>query len=154
LLKKEGLVINHKRTERIYREERLSLKRRKTKKRIPLVRIQTPAAQRANEVWSMDFMSGALSDGRRFKILTIVDDFSRLCPGILAERPIPAVRVTALIDQISSLYGYPERIRVDNGPEFISATFHGWAAKRKIQVEHIRPGKPTENPYIESFNSS
>jgi transposase InsO family protein len=73
---------------------------------------------------------------------------------VLAERPIPAVRVTALIDQISSLYGYPERIRVDNGPEFISATFHGWAAKRKIQVEHIRPGKPTENPYIESFNSS
>jgi putative transposase len=152
LLKKEGLVINHKRTERIYREEGLSLKGRKTKKRIPLVRIQMPAAHRANEVWSMDFMSDALSDGRRFKILTVVDDFSRFCPAILAERSIPAVRVTALIDQISSLYGSPRRIRVDNGPEFTSAAFHGWAAKRKIQVEHIRPGRPMENPYIESFN--
>ena len=152
LLKREGLVINHKRTERIYREEGLALRRRRKKKRIPLIRVQMPGARKANEIWSMDFMSDALSDGRRFKILTIVDDFSRVCPGILAERSIPAKRVTALIDLISLSHGYPERIRVDNGPEFTSALFHSWATRRKIQLEHIRPGMPMENSYIESFN--
>jgi len=151
LLKKEGLVINHKRTERIYKEQGLAL-RRKVKKRIPFIRIPIPPARRLDEVWSMDFMSDALSTGRRFKILTIVDDFSRISPGILVDRSIPAKKVTYFIDQISLLYGYPERVRTDNGPEFTSAVFHQWAIQRNIQVEHIRPGKPMENSYIESFN--
>lgn len=152
LLKREGLVINHKRTERIYREEGLSLKRRVEKKRIPFIRVQMPPASCPNEVWSMDFLKDALADGRRFRILTIVDDFSRLSPGILVQTSIPGKQVTVFIDLISLFYGYPERIRVDNGPEFTSAEFHRWATVKSVNIEHIRPGKPIDNSYIESFN--
>ena len=152
LLKREGLVINHKRTERIYREEGLSLKRRNQKKRISFLRVQMPPASRPNEVWSMDFLSDALGDGRRFRILTIVDDFSRVSPGILASTSIPGKGVTAFIDQVSLFHGYPDRIRVDNGPEFTSSIFHRWASTMGVKIEHIRPGKPSDNSYIESFN--
>lgn len=152
LLKREGLVINHKRTERIYREEGLSLRRRTRKKRISFIRVQMPPASRPDEVWSMDFLSDACAHGRRFRILTILDDFSRVSPGILVDTSIPAKKVTIFIDQISLFHGYPERIRVDNGPEFTSAVFHQWATKHNIKIEHTRPGKPSDNCYIESFN--
>ena len=152
LLKKEGFVINHKRTERIYREEGLSLKRRTRKKRILPPRVVMPPASGLNEVWSVDFLSDACANGKRFRILTIVDDFNKISPGILVHTSIPGKKVTAFIDQISLFYGYPERIRVDNGPEFTSAVFHSWAEKRNIIIEHTRPGKPTDNAFIESFN--
>jgi len=100
----------------------------------------------------MDFLADALGDGRRLRILTIVDDFSRLCPGILVQHSIPSATVTAFIDQVSLLYGLPQRIRVDNGPEFTSAAFHCWAVMKDIQIEHIRPGRPSENSFVESFN--
>ncbi len=153
LLKKESLVINHKRTERIYKEEGLSLRRKASKKKILPLRIPMPPASNPNEVWSMDFMSDTYADGRKFRVLTIIDDFSRVSPGILAHRSIPGKKVTDFVDQISVFYGYPERIRVDNGPEFISSTFHCWATRRNIAIEHTRPGKPSDNAYIESFNS-
>jgi putative transposase len=152
LLKREGLVINHKRTERIYRNEGLSLRRRTKKKRVLPVRVQMPPASKPNEVWSMDFMSDACSRGRRLKILTLVDDFSKVSPGIMADTSIPSRKVTAYLDQIALFYGYPERIRVDNGPEFTSAIFHQWAEARHIVIEHTRPGKPSDNAFIESFN--
>jgi putative transposase len=151
LLKREGLLINHKRTERIYREEGLSIRKRARRKRVTLPRVPMPAASRVNEVWSMDFLSDALAEGRRFRILAVVDDFTRVAPGILARTSIPARKVTMFLDQIAFIYGYPERIRVDNGPEFTSAVFHQWAATRNIIIEHIRPGKPSDNAFAESF---
>jgi len=151
LLKREGLVINHKRTERIYREEGLSIRKRTRRKRVTLPRVPMLAASRVNEVWSIDFLSDALAHGRRFRILALVDDFTRVSPGILVHPSIPARKVTMFLDQICSISGYPERIRVDNGPEFTSAVFHQWAEMRTITVEHIRPGKPSDNAFAESF---
>ena len=152
LLRREGLVVNHKRTERLYREEGLSLRKRTRKKRAASVRIQMPPASRPHEVWSMDFCSDSQANGKRFRVLTIVDDFTRVSPGILVNPSIPARNVTAFIDQIALSHGYPERIRVDNGPEFTSRTFQQWAKRRNIHIEYIRPGKPTDNAFIESFN--
>jgi len=151
LLKGEGLVINHKRTERIYREEGLSLRKRSGRKRVSLSRVPMPPASRVNEVSSIDFLSDALAEARRFRILAIVDDFTRVSPGILVHTSIPASRLTAFLDQIGSISGYPQRIRVDNGPEFTSACFHRWAEVRTITVEHIRLGKPSDNAFAESF---
>jgi putative transposase len=111
-----------------------------------------PEASRPNEVWSIDFMSDAYGERNPLKILTMVDDFSRLSPGILAKRSITGKVVTEFIDRMSMVYGYPKRIRVDNGPEFTSQVLHQWALTRGILIEHIRPGKPQDNAYIESFN--
>jgi len=152
LLKRQGLVINHKRTERIYREEGLSIRKRSRKKHSWQFRIAMPEASEPKEVWSIDFMSDAYGEGNLLKILTMVDDFSRLSPGILAKRSITGKVVTEFIDRMSMVYGYPKRIRVDNGPEFSSRVFHQWALTRGILIEHIRPGKPQGNAYIESFN--
>lgn len=152
LLKKEGLVINHKRTERIYKEEGLSLRKRTKKKRILPFRVPMPEASSPNEVWSLDFMSDADGERNLFRILTMVDDFTRISPGILAKRSITGKVVTEFIDQVSTIFGYPKRIRVDNGPEFSSRVFHRWASERGILIEHIRPGKPMDNAFIESFN--
>lgn len=105
-----------------------------------------------NEVWSIDFMSDAYGEKNLLRILTLVDDFTRISPGILAQRSITGKVVSEFIDQLSIRYGYPKRIRVDNGPEFISRVFHQWALSRGILIEHIRPGKPQDNAYIESFN--
>ena len=139
-------------TERLSRQEGLSLRRRTRKRRILPVRVQMPQASKPNEVWSMDFMFDACSRGRRLKILTIVDDFSKVSPGIMADTSIPSRKVTAYLDRIADILGYPERIRVDNGPEFTSAVFHHWAEERNIVIDHIRPGKPSDNAFIESFN--
>lgn len=152
LLKREGLVKNHKRTERIYREEGLCLSNRKKKKSVSPLRVPMPAATRPNETWSLDFLSDACASGRRLRILTMIDDFSRIPPGILVNSSITGKRVTQFIDQVSMFHGYPENIRVDNGPEFVSETFQVWASKRNIRVEYTRPGKPTDNAFIESFN--
>lgn len=152
LLRREGLVVNHKRTERIYRQEGLALRRKKRRRRISFLRMEMPAATRPHEVWSMDFLSDACAGGRRLRILTMVDDFTRLSPGILVGTSISGRRVAAFIDRLALFYGYPQRLRVDNGPEFTSAFFHQWAAERHIQLEHIRPGKPSDNAFIESFN--
>ena len=151
LLRREGIPINHKKTERIYREEGLSLRRKKRKKLLG-VRIAPRSATRLNEVWSMDFVSDALACGRRFRVLTVVDDYSRLSPGLEVASSLPGQRVTRFIDQVSLNHGYPERIRVDNGPEFLSRDFTTWALKKGIRIEYIRPGKPSDNCYIESFN--
>lgn len=111
-----------------------------------------PEASSPNEVWSIDFMSDAYGEKNLLRILTLVDDFTRISPGILAQRSITGKVVSEFIDQVSIRYGYPKRIRVDNGPEFISRVFHQWALSRGILIEHIRPGKPQDNAYIESFN--
>ena len=111
-----------------------------------------PEASLPNEVWSIDFMSDAYGERNLLRILTMVDDFTRISPGIVAQRSITGKAVTECIDQASIRCGYPKRTRVDNGPEFTSRLFHQWALSRGILIEHIRPGKPQDNAFIESFN--
>jgi putative transposase len=152
LLKREGLVINHKRTERLYREEGLSLRLKKRKKRISVLRVVMPPAARTDQRWSMDFVSDALDTGRRFKVLTIVDDYSRECPAMEVDTSLNGKRVVQALERLAALRGLPEVITVDNGPEFSGKTLDEWAYKNKVHLNFIRPGKPVENAYIESFN--
>jgi len=152
LLRKEGFIVNHKKTERIYKEENLSL-RTKKKKKLPLKeRTNMVSATRPNEIWSMDFMSDSLSRGSRYRILTVIDNYSRFSPGIEVSFSIPSQRIISCLENMASEHGYPERIRLDNGPEFTSKVFTSWALTRGIQLDYTRPGKPTDNCYIESFN--
>lgn len=153
LLKREKLVVNHKRTERLYREEGLSLRRRKRPRRTAGVRVVLPQAERANQRWSMDFVHDRLESGRRMRLLTIVDDYSRECPAIEVGTSLPGLRVTQVLDRLSEFRGLPRTITVDNGPEFSGAVLDAWAYRKGVQLHFIEPGKPVQNAYIESFNS-
>jgi putative transposase len=152
ILKREGLVINHKRTERIYREEGLSLRLKKRKKKIAMIRVKLPEPERVNQRWSMDFVSDCLCTGRRYRSLTILDDFSRECLAIEVDTSIGGARVANVLEQLAELRGLPEVITLDNGPEFTGKTLDEWAYRRGVKLDFIRPGKPIENAYIESFN--
>jgi putative transposase len=152
MLKREGLVINHKRTERIYREEGLSLRRKRRRKGAAGVRVTMPAPLRTNERWSMDFVSDSVVTGRRFRALAIVDDFSRECPAIEVDTSLGGVRVVGVLDRLSETRGLPEVITMDNGPEFVGKALDEWAYRRGVKLNFIRPGKPIENAYAESFN--
>jgi putative transposase len=151
LLKREGLVINHKRTERLYREERLSLRLRRRRKRAALVRVTLPAAERANQRWSMDFASDSLCTGRKFRALVIVDDYTKESPAIEVDTSIPGARVVRVLDRLAEIRGLPEVITVDNGPEFAGKALDEWAYRRGVKLNFIRPGKPMENAFAESF---
>lgn len=152
LLKREGLVVNHKRTERIYREERLSLRIRKRKKRASQVRVELPKATRANELWSMDFMQDAMHNGRKFRLLTMLDTYTKESLKIEIDTSIGGKRVAAVLTEVGSVRGLPESIVVDNGPEFISNALDEWAYTQKVKLHFTRPGKPVDNAYMESFN--
>ncbi len=152
LLKREGFVINHKRTERIYREEGLSLRIRRRRKMASIARAELPKSDKPNQRWSMDFMLDALSDGRRLRVLTIVDDYSRKCHRTEVDTSINGVRVARTLNEIALVEGLPESITIDNGPEFIGKALDAWAYQRGVKLNFIRPGKPVENAYIESFN--
>ncbi|OPY85631.1 MAG: IS2 transposase TnpB [Smithella sp. PtaU1.Bin162] len=152
LLKKEGLVQNHKRTERIYAEEGLAIRRKRKKKQSPLLQISLPEASLPNETWSMDFIHDSCVNSAKVKVLTIVDDFTRSCPGLLTQSSIPGRRVTSFLDQCAVIHGYPQSIRVDNGPEFKGNHFQQWAQQRGIYIDYTEPGNPTDNAFIESFN--
>jgi putative transposase len=152
LLKREGRVINHKRTERLYKEEGLSLRLKKRKKRISHLRVVMDRPERINQHWSMDFVSDSLYSGRRFRVLTIVDDLSKECPVLEVDHSLTGTRVARVLDRIAMTKGLPEVITVDNGPEFISKALDLWAFENNVKLRFIQPGKPTQNAYIESFN--
>ena len=152
LLKREELVVNHKRTERIYREENLSLRVRRRKKMASHCRVEIQGSESINELWAMDFLQDALFDGRRMRILAIIDTFTRECLRIEVDTSIRGQRVVTALSQIASLRGLPENIIVDNGPEFISNVLDAWAYERGVKLHFIRPGKPVDNAFIESFN--
>ena len=152
LLRREGRLINHKRTERIYREEGLSLRMKRRKKRISHLRVVMDRPERINQHWSMDFVSDSLYNGRRFRVLTIVDDFSRESPALEVDHSLTGQRVTRVLDRIAMTRDLPEMITVDNGPEFIGKALDLWAFKNQIKLRFIQPGKPVQNAYIESFN--
>ena len=152
MLKREGLVVNHKRTERIYREEGLVLRRKRRRKGAAGARVIIPAPERPNRNWSMDFVADSTVTGRRFRALTIVDDYSRECPAIEVETSLGGVRVVGLLERLADTRGLPEVITVDNGPEFAGKALDEWAYRRGVKLNFIRPGKPVENAFVESFN--
>jgi putative transposase len=152
MLRREGFMINHKRTERIYRQEGLALRIRRRKKMASLLRTQIPRPDYVNHIWSMDFMRDNLSDGRTIKLLSVVDEYTRKCFRIEVDTSINGLRVSRILSEISQRQGLPEIIIIDNGPEFISNALDAWAYQRGVKLTFIRPGKPVENAYIESFN--
>ena len=153
-LRREGVPVNRKRVQRLYRDEGLAVRRRGKKRRSQAPRpIRTPLSG-PNERWSMDFVSDTLSSGRRFRCLTIVDEFSRESMAIYPSHSIPAVRVIEVLERLRLERGLPEVIVTDNGSEFTSRAFDSWAYARGIKIDFIQPGKPTQNGFIESFNGT
>lgn len=152
MLKREGLVINHKRTERIYREEGLALRKKRRRKGAAGARIIMASPEKPNQKWSMDFVTDSLVSGRRFRALAIVDDYSRECPAIEVDTSLGGRRVVGVLERLGELRGLPEVITVDNGPEFAGRSLDEWAYRKGIKLSFIRPGKPIENAFAESFN--
>ncbi len=152
LLRREGWRVNHKRVYRLYREEGLGIRVKRRKKLASAPRVLPPPAQRPQERWSLDFLSDSLADGRRFRVLTIVDTVSRVSPAIEVGISLTGERVVTLLDRMRSTVGVPQRIAIDNGPEFISKALDAWAYQNGVQLEFSRPGKPTDNAFAESFN--
>jgi putative transposase len=147
-LHKESLVINYKRTERIYQDMGLQLKNRKKKNKSNVIRMPLPKASVENQIWSMDFIHDRLEEGRKLKILNVVDDFTKICVGQVVASSITG---DDLIRFFSGFEKLPFFIRCDNGPEFWANSFQAWA-HGKVNFDFIDPGKPTQNAYIESFN--
>jgi putative transposase len=152
LLRREGWSVNHKRTYRLYREQGLMVRRRK-RKRIGLAeRLQMPLPQGPNQSWSMDYVADGLIDGRKLRVLAIVDDYTRECLVLEVDTSLPGARVVAVLECLAEIRGLPASITVDHGPEFESQVLDAWAYKRGVRLAFIRPGKPIDNCYIESFN--
>ena len=145
--------MNHKRVYRLYRDDGLSLRLKKPRRNVSAAnRDRQPAAAAANEMWSMDFVSDALFDGRRVRALTVVDAFTREALAIDVDQGIKGEQVVEVMARISSIRGAPRTIRVDNGPEFISKALDRWAYENGVTLDFSRPGKPTDNAFVESFN--
>jgi putative transposase len=152
MLRREGWLVNHKRIARIYREEHLQVRTKRRKKMTSGARVPLSMPAAANERWSMDFVMDATSLGRRVRILAIVDDYTRECLAVEVDTSISGLRVARVLDRLLELRGKPKGITVDNGPEFAGRALDTWAYNNKVRLNFIRPGKPVENAYIESFN--
>lgn len=153
LLQREGWVVNHKRVYRLYRNDGLSLRLKRPRRNVSAAnREHQPAALAANEMWSMDFVSDALFDGRRLRALTVVDAFTREALAIDVDQGIKGEQVAAAMARISFIRGVLKTIRADNGPEFISKAPDRGAYENGVTLDFSRPGKPTHNAFVESFN--
>ena len=151
-VRRQGDYHNWKKIYRVYREEELQVRRRKKKRARGGPRRPLPIPSTINKRWSMDFVSDYLQDGRRFRALNLVDDFSSECPGIAVGISIPGECVARFLDMVALERGYPEAIVMDNGPEFTSRAMDQWAYKRGVELHFIEPGKPNQNAFAESFN--
>jgi putative transposase len=151
-LRRDGWTVNHKRIERLVREERLQVGHRPRRKRPAMTRVPAPVPTRPDERWSMDFVRDTTADGRPYRIWALVDDLTRECPLLLVDRSLPARRVVEALDTLLLVRGTPQAIVCDNGPEFVSLALDQWAHARGIRLDFIRPGHPVENCFIESFN--
>lgn len=151
LLHAEGRVINRKHTYRLYREEGLQVR---TKRRRKLVRprVPMPVPDAADERWSVDFMSDQLANGRRFRILNVVDDFTRECVGQVVDVSISGERLVALLEHLGETRGLPKTLVCDNGPELTCKAMFFWSRRTSVKLHFIQPGKPTQNAFVESFN--
>lgn len=152
MVRREGLVVNHKRVYRIYRALGLQVRRRKRKRLVAARRAPLVAPSRCNERWSMDFMRDTLQDGRPFRLLNVVDDYTRECLAIEVDTSLGGQRVVHVLERLAVLRGLPHAIVVDNRPEFVGTVLDAWAARQGVQLHFIDPGKPMQNAYIESFN--
>jgi putative transposase len=154
LVAREGIVANHKRVHRVYREAGLQVRRRRRKRLTRADRVPLPAPARRGERWSMDFMADTLADGRAFRTLNIVDDFSRECVAIEVDRSLPGARVVRVLEHLSLTIGLPKAIVLDNGPEFAGRALEAWAYAHGVELRFIRPGKPIENAYARASTAS
>lgn len=152
LLRREGMGMNHKKLRRLYREERLQVRRRGGRKRALGTRAPMALPQGPNQRWSLDFLSDAFTDGRRFRILAVVDDFTRECLCLVADTSISGIRVARELDAVIARRGKPLSVVSDNGTELTSMAILKWSQETAIDWHYIAPGKPTQNAFIESFN--
>jgi putative transposase len=152
MLRREGWAVGKKLVYRLYREMGLQMRTKKRKKLASAQRGPVETAHRPNQRWSMDFITDRLEDGRYFRTLTVVDQYTRECPVLLADLSLSGSKVSECLDQVAIKRGYPESITVDNGSEFCSRVMDAWAYRNKVKLDFIRPGKPVENGFIESFN--
>ncbi|TAZ64754.1 IS3 family transposase [Rhizobium ruizarguesonis] len=152
LLRREGHLVNHKRLFRLYREEKLTVRKRGGRKRAIGTRAPMLVPMVANDRWSLDFVSDQFTDGRRLRILTVVDDCTRECLALVADTSLSGLRVARELDRIIEERGQPRMIVSDNGSEFTSNAILQWADRTKVDWHYIAPGKPIQNAFIESFN--
>ena len=153
LLQREGWPVNVKRVCRLYREQGLQLRNKSPKRRVKAkLRSDRQVAVQPNDVWAMDFVHDQLFDGRKIRVLTIVDTFTRLSPAIDVRQNYRGIDVVATLDRVMCEIGRPKTIRLDNGPEFISKELDLWAFVHGVTLDFSRPGKPTDNAFIESLN--
>lgn len=145
--------MNHKKLRRLYREEGLSVRRRRGRKRATGSRAPMVLPERPGQRWSLDFLSDVFGTGRRFRILAVIDDFSRKCLALVADTSLPGSRVVRELDALVRLYGRPEVIVSDNGTELTSRAMLEWQTRTGVVWHYIQPGKPTQNAFIESFNA-
>ncbi len=154
LLERKGMTMNHKKLYRIYREEGLSVKRRRGRKRARGTRVPMPVAAYPNARWSLDFVSDSFGASRKFRILAVIDDCTRECLCLVADTSLSGARVARELSALIRLYGKPGCIVSDNGTEFTSRAILKWADENTVPWHYIDPGKPQQNAFIESFNGS
>jgi len=153
LLRREGWVVNAKRIYRLYREEELTVRTTKRKKLAQRARVAVPPAHGPNERWAMDFVADRFANGFRFRVLTVVDLYTRECLALYADRSISGKKVARALDGVVARRGVPKSITVDNGTEFVSRAMEAWSVTHSVRLDFIRPGRPVENAFIESFNA-
>ncbi|MFG1481177.1 IS3 family transposase [Xanthobacter sp. V4C-4] len=152
MLRRQGIVMNHKKLRRLYREEKLQVRRRGGRKRALGTRRPMLVPDRINVRWSLDFVSDAFTDGRRFRVLAVVDDFSRECLALVADTSLSGLRVTRELDALMAIRGKPSAIVSDNGTELTSMAVLKWCQQTGVEWHYIAPGKPMQNGFVESFN--
>jgi putative transposase len=152
LMHREGFAMNHKKLRRLYREERLQVRRRGGRKRALGTRAPLAIPQGPDQRWSLDFLSDAFVEGRRFRILAVVDDFTRECLALVADTSLPGQRVIRELEAIVARRGRPAMCVSDNGTELTGTAVLRWSQETRIEWHYIAPGKPTQNAFIESFN--
>ncbi len=152
LLRREGLKVNHKRVERVWRREKLNVPRRKKRKRLKREAAPALRAEHPGQVWAYDFVQDQTEEGRKLRILTVTDEFTRRSVGITVARRMPACAVIEALEGLMKTESAPEFIRSDNGPEFIAQALKRWLAQRRIQTHYTDPGSPWQNAFEESFH--